>query len=315
MARIITVGAAQMGPIAPEETREQCVARMIDLLAQARSRGCRFVVFPELALTTFFPRYYEEDISRMDHWFETEMPSAATRPLFEAAAEAGIGFYLGYAELTPDNHRYNTAILVDDTGRITGKYRKIHLPGHAEYEPERVVQHLEKRYFEPGDLGFGVWRQQGGIFGMAICNDRRWPETYRVMGLQGAELIALGYNTPDINSTGVEASHLRMYHNHLTMQANAYMNSTWVVGVAKAGVEDGCMLIGGTCIIQPTGEIVAQAAGIDDELVVADADLDLTRFGKETIFNFAMHRRIEHYGLIASQTGVIVPEPLAEAAE
>ncbi len=315
MSRLVTVGAAQMGPIAPDEGRESCVARMIDLLRQARSRGCRFVVFPELALTTFFPRYYEQDIAKMDHWFETEMPSAVTRPLFDAASEAGIGFYLGYAELTPDGHRYNTAILVDETGRINGKYRKIHLPGHAEFEPERAIQHLEKRYFEPGDLGFGVWRQHGGIFGMAICNDRRWPETYRVMGLQGVELVALGYNTPDLNSTGVELSHLRMFHNHLTMQANAYMNSTWVIGVAKAGVEDGCMLIGGSCIIHPAGEIVAQATGLDDELVVASAELDLTRFGKETIFNFDLHRRIEHYGLISSQTGMVVPELLQDAAE
>ena len=315
MSRIVTVGACQMGPIAPDESRESCVARMIDLLDQAGSRGCRFVVFPELALTTFFPRYYEEDVTKMDHWFETEMPSRATRPLFEAAARAGIGFYLGYAELTADGHHYNTAILVDETGRINGKYRKIHLPGHSQYEAQRPFQHLEKRYFEPGDLGFGVWHQHGGIVGMAICNDRRWAETYRIMGLQGVEMVALGYNTPDLNSSGVELSHLRMFHNHLTMQANAYMNSTWVIGVAKAGVEDGCMLIGGSCIVQPTGEIVALATTLDDELVCADVDLDLTRFGKETIFNFALHRRIEHYGLIASQTGVQVPAGLAQAAE
>jgi N-carbamoyl-D-amino-acid hydrolase len=315
MSRIVTIGAAQMGPIAPDESRESCVKRMVELIRQAKSRGCTFVVFPELALTTFFPRYYEEDISRMDHWYETEMPGPATRPLFEAAAEAGIGFYLGYAELTPDGHRYNTAVLVDETGRINGKYRKVHLPGHSEYEAQRPFQHLEKRYFEPGDLGFGVWRQQGGIFGMAICNDRRWAETYRVMGLKGAEVISLGYNTPDINTSGDEPNHRRMFHNHLVMQANAYMNATWVVGVAKAGVEDGCMLIGGSCIIQPSGEITALATSVDDELVTTAADLDLCNMPKATIFNFERHRRVEHYGIISSQTGAELPPELADAAE
>ena len=80
----------------------------------------------------------------------------------------------------------------------------MHLPGHAEFDAERAFQHLEKRYFEPGNLGFPVWRTMGGIFGMAVCNDRRWPETYRVMGLQGVELVVLGYNTPSVNSQKAE---------------------------------------------------------------------------------------------------------------
>ena len=313
MVRKVTIGGAQMGPIAPDESRESCVARMIEMLREAASRGCDLVVFPELALTTFFPRYYEDDIARMDHWFETEMPNAATRPLFETAASAGIGFYLGYAELTPQGRRFNTSILVDGAGRITGKYRKIHLPGHSEYEPWRAFQHLEKRYFEPGDLGFGVWSQHGGLVGMAICNDRRWPETYRVMGLQGAELIVLGYNTPDTNTSEPEPNHLRMFHNHLVMQSNAYMNACWVVGVAKAGVEDGCMLIGGSCIIQPSGEILARAATLEDELVVAVADLDACAAPRRGTFNLGRHRRVEHYGRIVRQAGIEVPADLTAA--
>ena len=310
MSRIVNLGAAQMGPLAPDETRESCVKRLIDMIKQASSRGCQFVVFPELALTTFFPRYYEEDITKMDHWYETEMPNNATRPLFEAAAEAGIGFYLGYAELTPEGRRFNTAILVDGNGKINGKYRKVHLPGHSEYEPQRPFQHLEKRYFEPGDLGFGVWRQNESIIGMAICNDRRWPETYRVMSLKGAEIIVLGYNTPDLNTSGKEQNHLRMFHNHLTLQSNAYMNGCWVIGTAKAGVEDGCMLIGGSCIVQPSGEIVAQAASLEDELVTFSADIDICNMPKETIFNFARHRRVEHYTNITGQTGAELPAHL-----
>jgi predicted amidohydrolase len=311
MSRVITVGAAQLGPIQRAESRDEVVSRMLALLEKAAARGCDLVVYPELALTTFFPRWYMEDQDEVDTWFEREMPGEATQPLFDAAAKLGIAFHLGYGEMIEEagvTRRFNTAILVDKSGEIVAKYRKVHLPGHDEFDPNRKFQHLEKRYFEVGDLGFPVWRSLGGIIGMCICNDRRWPETYRVMGLQGAEMILLGYNTPMVNSQSDESPHLRMFHNHVTMQSGAYQNSTWVVGVAKAGNEDGNELMGGSCIIAPSGEIVALCRSLGDELVVADCDLDACTFGKTTIFNFAAHRRPEHYGPITSQTGVKLPE-------
>ena len=199
MARHITVAGAQLGPIARNESRQQVVSRLLELMKEAKSRGGDIVVYPELALTTFFPRWWMEDDAEIDSFFEREMPSPATRPLFEAAESLGVGFYLGYAEIEREGgktHHYNTSILVDKKGAIVGKYRKVHLPGHADHRPNNPFQHLEKRYFEPGDLGFPVWRALGGNIGMCICNDRRWPETYRVMGLQSVELVLLGYNTP-----------------------------------------------------------------------------------------------------------------------
>ncbi len=308
MSRTLRVGAAQMGPIHKADSRQAVVKRMIDLLDQAKAAKCDLVVYPELALTTFFPRWYMTDQAEVDSWFEREMPNAATRPLFDKAAQYRIGLSFGYAELTPDGHYFNTAILVDRAGSIAGRYRKVHLPGHSEYDPKRSFQHLEKRYFEPGDLGFPVWRTFGGILGMCICNDRRWPETYRVMGLQGVELIALGYNTPSVNSQKAdEGPQKRLFHHRLCVQAGAYQNATFVVAVAKAGSEDGHAMIGGSVIVDPEGAIRAEAQGEDDELIVADCDLDATIFGKETIFDFKRHRRIEHYGRITSQTGVILP--------
>ncbi|NPU11494.1 N-carbamoyl-D-amino-acid hydrolase [Bradyrhizobium sp. 83002] len=307
--RVINVAAAQMGPIQRAESREAVVARMTALLDEAKQKGADLIVYPELALTTFFPRWYIEDQTEVDTWFERDMPNAAVQPLFDRAAQHGIAMYLGYAELTPDGHHYNTAILTDRESRIVGKYRKVHLPGHEEFEPERSHQHLEKRYFEPGDLGFPVWRNLGGIMGMAICNDRRWPETYRVMGLQDVELVLIGYNTPSVNSLkSAEGLQQRLFHNRLSAQAGAYQNSCWVVAVAKAGMEDGHHLIGGSLIVNPDGEIVAEAVTEGDEVLVAPCDMDATRFGKQTIFDFARHRRVEHYGLITSRTGAVPPE-------
>lgn len=309
MSRSITVGAAQMGPVARNESRKAVLSRLMELMREAKAFNCDVVVFPELALTTFFPRWAIEDEAELDSFYETEMPGADTLPLFDLASQLGIGFGLGYAELVIRDgvkHRFNTSILVDKSGRIVGKYRKIHLPGHSEIL-DRPGQHLEKRFFQVGDLGFPVFRAFGGIMGMCICNDRRWPETYRVMGLQGVEMVLLGYNTPVGLGDPFELDALEPFHNHLVMQSGAYQNATWVVGVAKAGREEGFNMIGQTCIIAPSGEIVAMCCTMGDELVVRKCDLDMARPYRADIFNFAAHRRPEHYTLITSRTGAVPP--------
>ena len=309
MPRTIVVGAAQLGPIARNESRGQVVKRLLALMREAHGFRCDLVAYPELALTTFFPRWALEDEAEIDSFYETAMPGPETRPLFEEAARLGIGFSLGYAELVIEGNRkrrFNSSVLVDKTGRVIGKYRKVHLPGHAEVL-DRPGQHLEKRFFEVGDLGFPVWRAFGGIFGMCICNDRRWPETYRVMGLRGVEMVLLGYNSPVGLGDPYELDALEPFHNHLVMQAGAYQNATWVVGVAKAGAEDGFNMIGQTCIIAPSGEIVSQCATMGDELVIRKCDLDFAKPYRADIFNFAAHRRPEHYRLITERTGAVLP--------
>ncbi len=300
MSRKFIVAGAQLGPIAKSETRSSAVARMIEMMREAKSRGARLVVFPELALTTFFPRWYIEDPDELKQWFETEMPSKETLPLFEAAKELGIGFHLGYAELTPEGRFFNTAIFVDETGTIVGKYRKIHLPGHRENEPWRPFQHLEKRYFEKGDYGFTVFEAMDGNIGLCICNDRRWPETWRVLGLKNAELVVLGYNTPFHYPPAPEHDHLQYFHNELSVQAGCYQNGLWAVAVAKAGKEEGCELIGGSVIVAPTGEIMAKAATVEDEVITAMVNLDRCGEIRRNIFNFAVHRQPEDYAAITA---------------
>jgi predicted amidohydrolase len=305
MSRIITVGAAQLGPIQKEHTKASAVERLIALLQQASANGCDLVVFPELALTTFFPRWFVDDITEADHWYETAMPSPVTQPLFDEARRLSIGFSLGYGELTPDGHRFNTQILVEKDGSVVAKYHKVHIPGHEHHEPDRPFQHAERYYFEPGPEGFGVWKAFGARMGMMICNDRRWPESYRVMGLKGVEMILCGYNTPIHYVPDPSQDILQGFHNALVMQSGAYQNGTWVVGVAKGGVEEGVDSLGQTCIVAPSGQIVAQAYTTGDELVVARCDLDWCSKYKDTLFNFDKYRRPEVYGSITAQKGVI----------
>jgi predicted amidohydrolase len=306
MPRKLDAAVAQLGPIHLADSRGSVVRRLMAMMREAHGRGARFVVFPELALTTFFPRWWMTDQAEIDCFFEREMPNAETRPLFDLAKELGVGFYLGYAELTQEKgepRHYNTAILVERDGRIVGRYRKIHLPGHFEHLPGAPFQHLEKRYFDVGNEGFRVWRTYDSVVGMCICNDRRWPETYRVMGLQGVEIVALGYNTPTLNIHHREPEHLRMFHHLLSLQAGAYQNAAWVLAAAKCGAEDGFAMIGGSAIVAPTGEIAAQALSEDDEVIAVNLDLELGEYLRRTVFNFEKHRRTEHYGLITERTG------------
>ncbi|CAI8046913.1 N-carbamoyl-D-amino acid hydrolase [Geodia barretti] len=211
------------------------------------------------------------------------MPNGAVAPLFDLGRELGVGFNLGYAEIVREGNRkrrFNTSILVDPAGRIAGKYRKVHLPGHDNHEPDWPFQHLEKAYFEPGDLGFPVFDAYDGRVGMCICNDRRWPETYRVMGLKGLD-------------------HLQNFHNLSPCRPAPTRTGPGCWG-SRGGREEGCDLIGQSCIIAPTGEIVAMCTTLGDEVVVVVADCDLDRCGEiqRNIFNLALHRQPQHYGII-----------------
>ena len=300
MSRPLTLAAAQLGPVSRRDTRAHVVARLIALLRDAAGRGAELVVFPELALTTFFPRWwYDDGDPALDTWFETDLRGPETKPLWDEAVRLGVGVSLGFAELTEAGERFNTQVLVGPTGIEVGRYRKVHLPGHREHEPWRPFQHLEKRYFRRGDLGFPVHEAFGGRIGMLICNDRRWPESYRLLGLQGVEVICIGYNTPVHNPPAPEHDRFGDFHNHLVMQAGAYQNGTFVVAAAKAGHEEGVDHIGGSCVIHPSGTIVAQCTGLGDDVAVAACDLDDTRSYKTTVFDFAAHRQPDLYGPIA----------------
>jgi predicted amidohydrolase len=220
MSRKIKAAAAQVGAIDRTTSKKEVVARLIKLLHSAAEQKVQLVVFPECTLTTFFPRYLFESQEELDKFFEhgddvTQTPDV--KPLFDEAKTHGIDVVLGYAERTPDGTGYNTSVYYSASeGRVINKYRKVHLPGTVEpFKDPNAINQLEKRYFTPGNLGFPAFRAPGlvpdavkkatakegestvgkgdPIFGMLICNDRRWPEAWRMYTLKGAELIMFGY--------------------------------------------------------------------------------------------------------------------------
>ncbi|KAA0971974.1 N-carbamoyl-D-amino-acid hydrolase [Aureimonas fodinaquatilis] len=302
MSRKLNLAVAQLGPIHRSESRSAILGRLMEMMREAKGRGAELVVFPEAALTSFFPRWFIEDEAELDSYYETAMPNPSVQPLFDLAVQLGIGFHLGYAELAWENgrkRRFNTAVLVDRNGRVVGKYRKIHLPGHADYEADRPFQNLEKRYFEVGDLGFPVYSYEEWQVGMCICNDRRWPEAWRMLGLNGAELVCLGYNTPVTDPRTPQHSHLTSFHHLLSVQAGAYQNGVWAAAAGKAGVEEGWPLVGHSCIVAPSGEVVALTSSVEDEVISAVCNFERNREIREHIFNFEKHRQPHTYRKIA----------------
>ncbi|KAL5041868.1 hypothetical protein BDW71DRAFT_217357 [Aspergillus fruticulosus] len=351
MARTVRLAAAQMGTTNKWDDRADTLARMIALLREAASQGAQIVLFPEIAFTTFFPRYLILDDTELESWFEHGDIRTApnTKPLFDAANELGVDICVGFAEATEAGERYNSCVYYHAaTGEILSRYRKIHLPGDFEPLPDpTAVNQLEKRYFLPGDLGFKAFRVPGlvqrrtlnsdstlegageenakgdPILGLMICNDRRWAESWRAYGLQGVEIVLCGYNTNGFapqfwgqsgDMSREEAEALSLFHHKLVMQAHSYTNATFSVSSARCGNDDGKYpLIGGSMIVDPEGRVIAETKTVADEVIVADCDLELCNAGKKRTFDFGRHRRVEHYGILVEQTGVVEPPLLSDA--
>ncbi|KAM0754653.1 carbon-nitrogen hydrolase [Meredithblackwellia eburnea MCA 4105] len=341
MVRSLRVAAVQVGRVDRGTSRPVVVERLSKLLTEAASKGVKLAVFPETTFSTFFPRYYIEDQDELSSYFHKEPASGIsdvedkeTRAFFAKAKELGVDVAIGYGEETPAGERYNTASYVSSSlGKTVGKYRKVHLPGTVEpfsKEPG-VTNQLEKRYFKPGNLenGFNAFRAPGlfekgvksPIVGQLICNDRRWAEGWRCLGLQGVEIVCIGYNTtawaPQLwgisedSMTREEAYADAMFHHKLVCQANAYTNATFLITSARAGLDDGIHpLISGSMIVSPEGHIIAENKTEDDEVVWADIDLDACQQGKTKTFAFEKHRRIEHYKPIVERAGVVEPPEL-----
>lgn len=346
-SRIITVAAGQLGPIQLSTPRSDVIKRMITLLETAAVAKVQLVVFPELALTTFFPRHIIDDPDEVATYFETSSANAPdslltnsnTSPLFDRARSLGIDISFGYGERWTDGEGrrtdYNTMLYYSAReNTVLAKYRKVHLPGTKEpVRKEGVAEQLEKKFFAPGDLGFQAFRVPGltqalkardvksgdviaegqgdPIMGMLLCNDRRWPEGWRCYGLQGAELVLQGYNTrgyaPQNPGTLEEQEQLAIFHHRLACQAGSYQNACFSIHCAKAGYEDGGLLIGNSLIVAPSGKVLAETKTLEDELITATIDLSECRFNKDGVFNFGKHRRVEHYTRIVEQVGVEEP--------
>jgi beta-ureidopropionase len=182
---------------------------------------------------------------------------------------------------------YNTACVIERDGTIVGKYRKTHIPHVGPC-------FWEKFYFKPGNLGYPVWETSVGRLGLIICYDRHFPEVARELGLKGAELV--------FNPSATVQS-LSRYLWELEQPAHAVANGFWIAASNRVGIEaplNEHMFYGSSYFCSPRGKIIAQASERDDEVLVADLDLDEIREVRNT-WQFFRDRRPETYGELVEQ--------------
>ncbi len=260
----------------PEENRKKAI-RMI---REASERGAQVVCLPELFTTLYFPREEKTNASGLA---ET-IPGKTTEFLSKAAKENNVVVVGGSLYEKEGGRFYNTSAVFDETGRMIGKYRKMHIPQDPFF--------YEKNYFEESRDGFKVFQTKYGAIGVLICYDQWFPEAARVNALMGADVIfyptAIG--VPDGN-TQEEGNWQEAWT--AVQRGHAVANSVVVAAVNRVGKEGNMNFFGGSFVSDQFGKIVSKG-GDQEKIIITEIDLDLSRQVREG-WRFFYNRRPESY--------------------
>jgi len=263
--------------------KEANIATASRLVRQAADRGARFVCLPELFSTMYFcvetrREYFE--------WAET-IPGPTTERMGALARECGIVLIAPIFERTEDGRYFNTAAVIGPDGGVIGRYRKSSIP-FMDVGRSSEPRGNEKFYFEPGDLGFPVFDTPFARIGILICYDRHFPEAARVLGLRGAEIVFVPTAT----------TFMTRYLWDLELRAHAVSNIYYVCGVNKVGIDVGGSArnhFGNSMVINPRGEILAQANDTGEDMAIAEVDLAAIAELK-ALWGYYRDRRPDVYG-------------------
>ena len=264
-------------------SKQDAVDKHIKMIADAAGQGAQVVGLQEIFHGPYFCA--EQD----PKWYETAEPEdgPTVSRMREVAREHGIVLIVPWYEEEQPGVYYNSACVIDRDGTIVGKYRKTHIPHVGPC-------FWEKFYFKPGNLGYPVFDTSVGRIGLIICYDRHFPEVARELGLKGAEIV---FNP----SATVES--LSRYLWELEQPAHAVANGFWMAASNRVGVEaplNPAKFYGSSYFCSPRGKIIAQASDSEDEVLVADLDLDEIREVRNT-WQFFRDRRPETYGELVAQ--------------
>ena len=285
---VFKAAVIQLGPASP--TIAETADRIIALINQAAKKGAVLACLPELALTP----YFAAQVHDVSPYADVKENQKALKRIAAAAKAAGVACNVPYAEQVGGD-LYNSSAFVDTKGKVIGTFRKVHIPGQKEPKEDGSFTIMEKRYFKAGDLGFGVFDAGPAKVGGLICYDRRFPESYRSLASNGAEVILIGYNTPVTPGQKPPATIAKgRKASELAMRGGAYSTASYVLGAGKAGKENGVTYIGGSLIIAPDGEVLAQCKSAGDEVIVAELDLAKVAAARKR-WNFALNRRPDAY--------------------
>ena len=263
--------------------KKAMIDKHLDLLSVAASKGAQVCCLQEI----FYGPYFcaEQDT----RWYANAeaVPDGPTITLMQKQAKK-LGMILVvpiYEEAMPGVY-YNTAAVIDENGNYLGKYRKHHIP-HCN------PGFWEKFYFKPGDLGYPVFDTSAGKIGVYICYDRHFPEGARELGLNGAEIV--------FNPSATVAG-LSEYLWKLEQPAHAVANQYFVGAINRVGTEAPWNIgefYGTSYFCDPRGQMVSEASRDQDEVLVADLDLDMIQEVRDT-WQFFRDRRPESYEQISS---------------
>ena len=264
-------------------SKPEAIDKHIKMIADAAGQGAEVVGLQEIFRGPYFCA--EQD----PRWYDTAEPEdgPTVSRMREVAREHGVVLIVPWYEEAQPGVYYNTACVIERDGTVLGKYRKTHIPHVGPC-------FWEKFYFKPGNLGYPVWETSVGRVGLIICYDRHFPEVARELGLKGAELV---FNP----SATVES--LSRYLWELEQPAHAVANGFWIAASNRVGVEaplNNSKFYGSSYFCSPRGKIIAQASDSEDEVLVADLDLDQIREVRNT-WQFFRDRRPETYGELAQQ--------------
>lgn len=263
MGRMITLGAAQTGPVLGDDWREN-IPGACAMIEKAARRKVDIVCFSELFMTPFFPNRLTPDFDK----FFVSPSDPQLQPVFRAAADHRMALVFPFGEKNGPKY-HNSCLVADKNGKQLGIYRKTHIPAILPSTLPGGTGSYEKFYFSPGNE-FPVFDLCGTKVGIQICYDRKYPEGSRLLALNGAEILFM-----PICAASYGEIKLRDNTWELPLQARAYENGVFVVAVNRAGDEHGRQHFGRSMIVDPVGaEIITVASNDKPELLVATVDLD-----------------------------------------
>lgn len=267
---MVKVGLIQMSC---SKDKKANLDKAIELIQNATSQGANIICCQEMFNLHWFPKNIDSGNFALAEEIEV---GETTKLMSEVAKKEKIILILPMFEKAEEGIYFNTAVVINFNGKLLGKYRKNHIPHQPLWE--------EKFYFTLGNLGYPVFKTKFATIGIQICWDNFFPEGSRILGLKGAQIIF----APTACTFAFQAKWRKMLCSH------AIANNLFVVRVNRVGDEEGQKFHGGSLVIDPDGEVIAEAGNEKDEVLVAQLDLDMI---KETrnIWTFYANRRPDIY--------------------